>query len=313
MCLEIGDEEKAQPAIGFPDGWRFYFKATDASSTVTLPIGLVLISPWGKSFDSLDAAFRRHRKSLERKPNLMVDFYEHIGEDCADESIEQRHVKKKVASPQTKRRRLSDGKSVRASKPKKRTLSATKEVGSRVFCKFTNGKYYWGEISDRKEDESGNVSYAVRFEDGDFLDSISDTSDDHPDGNIYTEAGFFMSSKKYPPKRPSTSFPPPPKRMKVVKRQTPLLQNEKNGYTPAELYRKRCKTCSSCKKKDCLRCNSCTNNRNGFAEDTECCVWKVSWFELCDIASTMSRTILIPLLLHSVVLGYRCAVSFTKI
>jgi hypothetical protein len=90
MCLEIGDEEKAQPAIGFPDGWRFYFKATDASSTVTLPIGLVLISPWGKSFDSLDAAFRRHRKSLERKPNLMVDFYEHIGEDCADESIEPR-------------------------------------------------------------------------------------------------------------------------------------------------------------------------------------------------------------------------------
>ncbi|KAI2500919.1 hypothetical protein MHU86_13526 [Fragilaria crotonensis] len=283
MCLEVDVEEKAQPAVGFPYGWRFYFQSTDATSTVvTLPIGLVLISPSGKSFDLLDAAFRRHRKSFERKVNLKIDFFNHIGEGCAEESIEQRNGKRKVVPPQTKkRRRVSDEKSKSASSLKKRTLSATKEVGSRVFCKFTNGEYYWGEISDRKEDESGNVTYAVQFDDGDFLDGIADTSDDHPDGNIYTEAGFLKSSKKYPPKRQSMSVPPASKRMKVVQPQTLLLQNDKNGqvgYTLAELYRKRCKKCSACKKEDCMRCNSCTNNRNGFVEETECCVWKMCGF-----------------------------------
>ena len=277
MCLELPEDEKAQPAFGFPAGWRFYFSNVIRPQYRGIrPIGLALISPRQVVFRSVASAMNRYRKQFNCIPNLKRDFYAHIGEEYVEDGNNEQQVveredtpspkKKRARSLSTTKRELStpspQKKRARSVKTK-RELTTTKDIGSRVFCKFTNNSYYWGEIVDKREDKVGNVTFAVQFDDGDFLDHVADTSDDEPSGNIYTEYGFYQSSKKFPPKRPPSSLATVPK--KIV------------SYTPAELYQKRCNNCRTCTQKECSRCDSCINNRDGLAESTECCLRNVSW------------------------------------
>lgn len=61
MCCEIKDEDKLQPAKGFPPGWRYFY--TDPVKLSWRPsgehtglAGLVLLSPTGRRFQSVESA-----------------------------------------------------------------------------------------------------------------------------------------------------------------------------------------------------------------------------------------------------------------
>jgi hypothetical protein len=147
-----------------------------------------------------------------------------------------------------------------------------------VYCKFTNGSYYWGRIVQKRVGSTG-THYAVQFDDGDFLDDVADTADEAIEGNIYSELGYFNSLSAVPPTE--SSLPPPPSQQPQQQRspasRLPYKRATKESYTAAELYRKRCKTCIMCTKKDCLRCTSCRNNKKGTLKSAQCCLQKVSF------------------------------------
>lgn len=87
---------------------------------------------------------------------------------------------------------------------------ATKEIGSRVFCKFTNGRYYWGNITKKfRNDDSDHFHFAVEYQDGDYLSDISDNSENETRAhkNIYTELEFKRILKEEPPPKPVTWTP----------------------------------------------------------------------------------------------------------
>lgn len=255
MCVKICASNKAQPAIGFPDGWTFYFAGD----------GLVLISPTQTYYRSLESAIQRANLThgSGSREDLKREFCAHIGEPFDNNCIEQMIVKSRSTSPKKRARP-----SIHVAKLE---LSSKKDIGSRVYCKFTNNAYYWGEIVDKRTLMTG-IQYAVQFDDGDFLDHVPDTTDDAEEGNIYTEYGYYERVGVYPPKRQSSL--PPAKVRKIDIR-----------LTPAELYEKRCKTCSTCTENDCMRCNSCINNRNNRAKVTECCLRKVSLSDFFDVVS----------------------------
>jgi hypothetical protein len=264
MCLDIPQKEKSQPAVGFPDGWTFFFttsSAADALSSPPLspgPSGLILLSPMQQVFRSLDDAVKQYHGSLANIPNLKRDFYKHIGESFVEETPTPKGRSRDFddAEGRSSKKRARKSKAIQ-----KRELSTRKEVGSRVYCRFTNGSYYWGEVVEKKLGNTG-IHYDIQFDDGDFLSDVSDTGDDALEGNIYTEHGFFESVGMYPPKRPSDL--PPVKRAR-----------ESSFFSPSELFEKRCKTCSICTKKDCQRCSSCINNREAQSDQKECCLQKV--------------------------------------
>jgi hypothetical protein len=253
MCLNISSYKKAQIAVGFPDGWMFYF----TREYQNLKDELIIISPEQSYFRSVDAAVKVAIGGwLSCASELKRDFHAHIGEPFfVNDGMTRQEVKTK-STPSKKRAR-------RSSAVAKRELSSSKEIGSRVYCKFSNGSYYWGGIVDKRKDACGKYHYAVRFEDGDFLDHVSDSDDVADEGNMYTESEYHDRVGVYPPEKKS-SVP------------QPNIPSEDARLTPAELYEGRCKACSSCTKKDCSRCASCINNSNKVAERFQCCLRKVS-------------------------------------
>jgi hypothetical protein len=268
MCLAIPDKRKKQPAVGFPQGWTFYF--TNADSVQPTPLArLVLVSPKNLPLRSVDSAINRHKRLLAMSIHtLKRDFYAHIGALPGDEddscSVAAAGQLEGNGSPAKKRLKLT------TTRPQK--ISSTKNVGSRVYCRFTNGAYYWGHIVQKRFATTG-IHYAVQFDDGDFLDGIADSEDDAIEGNIYTELGYYKSLGIVPPNESSRN----------TLGNGPLYKRAtRESYTAAELYRKRCKTCIMCTKKDCLRCTSCRNNKKGTLKSSQCCLQKVSfgWYTL---------------------------------
>jgi len=223
--------------MGFPDGWTFW--CTTTSNESFNPPGCRLRSPSGLVFRSIDSAIARHKRTLATLPNLKKDFYEHLGLPFPMEpSVEFRRTQS-YSSPAPKKRRTF------------RELTSTKEVGSRVYCKWRNGdphdgSYYWGTIV-KKFKVGSYYHYAIQFEDGDYLDDLSD-DETLEERNIYTEALFKQIIGKMPPPPPADSPPMP------ASSDLPM--------TPLELFVGRCRSCVACSRRDCKRCASCETNKD---------------------------------------------------
>jgi hypothetical protein len=75
-------ESKAQKAEHFPENWRFYFDPTQTYSRLHLGLdGLVLLSPNGKRFRSVQRAMRQHRAALGNLELSPLNFYDYVGLD----------------------------------------------------------------------------------------------------------------------------------------------------------------------------------------------------------------------------------------
>lgn len=256
MCLHISEDKKAQPAKGFPKGWSFFFR----SSGTTLD-ELCIRSPAGLTMRSVAAACARHTAQLSGIANLEHDFHLHIGETLSDSAY----------SPSHHGKRKSEGDGSAERKPKKaksdRVLEYKRDMGSRVWARFENGQYYWGEIVKKRLKKSKNKKgkryhYAVRYDDGDYLSDISDDTEyRRTDLKMYTEEQIFELKGRRAPPRPSDPSRPP---AQII-----------TTYTAAELYRFRCASCSFCEKKPCTRCTSCRNNASNTMPQIECCLQKV--------------------------------------
>ncbi|CAB9507681.1 expressed unknown protein [Seminavis robusta] len=84
MCLEIDTKDKAQPAKYLPEGWTFYY--TDpkklprvASSEHTGLEGLVLLSPGGRSFSSVETAVPYLGPTITDAAEAARSFYRMVG------------------------------------------------------------------------------------------------------------------------------------------------------------------------------------------------------------------------------------------
>jgi hypothetical protein len=103
MCCQLAEDEKAQPATGFPEGWRFYFtdyrelpwyKAADEQGRMDYMktkelVGLVLLSPTGERFRSVEAASNELRATLDSEGDFVRvkrDFYKSIGHVTVNKS-----------------------------------------------------------------------------------------------------------------------------------------------------------------------------------------------------------------------------------
>lgn len=248
MCLRIYNKEKPQPVPAFPPGWTFYFTSTTVRSNSGEPSGLVLMSPSGGQFREIGTAMNRNRKDFCDVEASKREFLKHIGED-------ESHTSATILSNMKKTKK-------RKGRPK-RVLSDSKEVGSRVFCKYLNDGYYWGEITQKFTVAGSSVShFAVEFDDGDTMDDIADEKV-NGDDNVCTEVEYKQILGINPPPRPAHLSPP--------------AKRTKKSYTPEELYEFRCGKCATCKRKDCQSCDTCQEQENKSGHQrTGCCLQKVS-------------------------------------
>jgi hypothetical protein len=81
MCCKLPEELKAQNAYFFPIGWKFFFdpsikvkKAQDANLD-----GLVLLSPDGKKYYSVEGAIKQYSRVLRQIYLLPEKFYAQVG------------------------------------------------------------------------------------------------------------------------------------------------------------------------------------------------------------------------------------------
>ena len=148
MCYEIQVEAKAEPAVGFPDGWRFYFakalKATWSERYKVIP-SLWIISPGGKRYRSAEAAVGGHR--LADGSKTVREFYDHVGLSCAGHSCQS--ISQQDSNQQAKKSQLS--------------LSKYRVVGSRVYCRVQKQEF-WGTIEEKFQLEAKSFQYSVRTE-----------------------------------------------------------------------------------------------------------------------------------------------------
>jgi hypothetical protein len=83
MCVDIPEGDKRQPAMGFPEGWFFFFEQADAAANPEIHpdvLGLRLISSKGVKYRSVGAAVNSHRRVFENKlKELQETFYKQIG------------------------------------------------------------------------------------------------------------------------------------------------------------------------------------------------------------------------------------------
>jgi hypothetical protein len=83
MCVNIPEVGKRQPALGFPEGWSFFFEEMDAAANPEIHpdlLGLRLISSKGVRYQSVGAAVNCHQRVFENKlKELKKTFYQHIG------------------------------------------------------------------------------------------------------------------------------------------------------------------------------------------------------------------------------------------
>ena len=83
MCCQISVEEKAQDALGLPDGWKFFYTdpkylAWHTPVDNTGLAGLVVQSPTGARYSTVDAA-AAFLGSSDNVKNMAAIFYDHVG------------------------------------------------------------------------------------------------------------------------------------------------------------------------------------------------------------------------------------------
>jgi hypothetical protein len=83
MCVNIPEGEKRQPAMGFPEGWSFFFEEADAAANPEIHpdvLGLRLVSSKGVNYRSVGKAVNSHQRVFENKlKELKETFYKQIG------------------------------------------------------------------------------------------------------------------------------------------------------------------------------------------------------------------------------------------
>jgi hypothetical protein len=144
MCFEIPVEAKAEPAVGFPDGWRFYFaKAYTAKGLRkyrAIPT-LWILSPGGKPFRSVEAAVGSNLLD-DPRDEIGKEFYEHVG--FAVVGASSHPTKNQVAASQS-------------------SLSKYRVVGSRVYCRVEK-QAFWGIIEEKFQLGANRFQYSVSID-----------------------------------------------------------------------------------------------------------------------------------------------------
>jgi hypothetical protein len=83
MCVNIPEGEKCQPAMGFPEGWCFFFEQADAAANPEIHpdvLGLRLISSKGVKYRSMGAAVNSHRWAFDNQlKEVKETFFQQIG------------------------------------------------------------------------------------------------------------------------------------------------------------------------------------------------------------------------------------------
>lgn len=167
MCLEVPWDEKAEPAVGFPSGWRFYFAEECASSGSYMhePVpGLYILSPGAKKFRSVETAAGFCH--LPGGSDIAREFYTHVGLSGQLDGENLLHRKAGVPEQlsETVGGRNSTTTERDPSLPKYRfepVLSKYRKVGSRVF--YREGKQgRWGIITKKSGSTYKEYIFTVR-------------------------------------------------------------------------------------------------------------------------------------------------------
>jgi len=151
--------------------------------------------------------------------------------------------------------------------------SRDKKVGSRVYCRYSNGQYYWGKIANTIEKNS-SLRYFVEFEDGCVLDNMKDKY-------VFSEAEFVENFKRPPPAPQGQPFlnvePESTQSLSLgaplcIAADTTPICIASTTLNFEELYDRRCGTCSLCIKSDCKHCFTC---KKGLLGRKEICLRKM--------------------------------------
>jgi hypothetical protein len=94
MCCEIDKKHKAQIAKYFPPGWKFFFDPTvgnknksDVSSLVKKLDGLILLSPNGSRFYSVERAVNKNPALFSQLEVPPQRFYDYVGISFTNEEM----------------------------------------------------------------------------------------------------------------------------------------------------------------------------------------------------------------------------------
>jgi len=197
----------------------------------------------------VDETYTPSNSDTEDALDDKVEVAEHEGVEN-DTSRYDESFSEEIAADTTKNER--GRKSSRKRKEKPEELSSSKEIGSRVYCKFKNDNYYWGEIIGKSLVDG---IYVVQSDDGDVTE-IQDVCDNAIEQNIFTEVEYKTIAGKEPPKkkRKSSSF---------------------HALTSKEVFNLRCKTCAFCEMEPCGRCSWCKkkgkNSSRSICIQNMCC------------------------------------------
>jgi len=152
-------------------------------------------------------------------------------------------------------------------------------VGTRVYCEWENGQWYWGEITRFFRKPPSLVDfYDVDFYDGDQLKCVQKKK-------FFTETQYLCMGLR--------DYPPPPTKERIVKKRRgdTLLSNDRESNCPTQKKQKspgscdlyaleesKCGECAPCKLPVCGKCVSCRHNSKAGENRKKCCLWKVSIF-----------------------------------
>ena len=228
MCLLFG---KPETAPGLPDEWGFLFRELPKDTSVHVFNGLRIVAPNRLYFLTVERAFNSNTAPPSRRDLDAAAFYNYVG-------------LKGLVDPKYRDKAPFARDGVE--------YSNELEVNSRCFARFTNGSYYWGQIA-AKNCAGSTTTYAVQFDDGDFLPRI--------------ESHFVYSVKAA-----------------VHAGETPPahLGNSPEYLGLLDLHSQRCKTCAMCVKVDCGRCRVCRSNAETTSPRRQACLLKgrLDCFEL---------------------------------
>lgn len=228
MCLE---HQEPRSAPGLAAGWKYVFGKLPASDhSVDDFKGLRIVAPNGLPFKSLERAINARTAPAAGAVFDVEAFYEFVGL-CG--AVDRKHPNGVASRP----RQSVDGFD--------REYSHELNVGSRCYAKFTNGWYYWGEITALKGN-CGRLFYDVQFDDGDFLSGIES-------GLVETEKAAYAGSAPLP-----------------------ILPDSSQSLGLLDLHSQRCKACTLCKRDECGRCHACKINAESTQSERMACVMKVS-------------------------------------